>query len=118
MITFERAIIGLMGLCTISLVAVAMNAPSGSVLQSPKANFTSIEADLDTASGAVASLRSYKNGNIKQLTVGSLSETFLTLDYDLATVRDEGASVPRVFVVNMPQDMPPPPPSLVAFTSL
>ena len=107
MTTFERAIIGLMGLCTISLVAIASSMPHEIVPQSPKANFASAKSDFETASADLN--RSYRNvtkDRLKHLTVGSLSETFSTLEYNLETVRDEGASVPRVFVVNMPQDMP------------
>jgi Bax protein len=107
MTTFERVIVGLMGFCTMSLFIVAMSAPHGAAPQSPKANFESVNAEMETASGAA--VRAFKNkspDDIKHLTVGSLSKAFSTLDYDFATVRDEGASVPRVFVVKMPHDMP------------
>ncbi len=109
MTIFERAIIGLMGLCTASLVVVAMSTPHQTVPQSPKANFTQFKSDMETAAGTISALRSFKqNGlaGIKHLTVGTLSQAFSTLDYDLEDVRDEGASVPRVFVVAIPQDMP------------
>jgi len=109
MATFERTIIGLMGLCTVSLVAIAISSPHPTVPQSPKANFDQFDLDMETASGTVSALRSFKQSGlagIKHLTVGTLSQAFSTLDYDLEDVRDEGASVPRVFVVAIPQDMP------------
>ena len=106
MTTFERAIIGLMGLCTVSLIVVATSAPNEIVPQSPKASFVSVDVNMETASGTAAAVRLYKTKDINYLTVGSLSNTFSTLDYNFDTVRDEGASVPRVFVVNMPHDMP------------
>ncbi len=113
MTTFERTIIGLMGLCTASLITVAISSPHQTVPQSPKANFTQFKTDLDTASGTLNALHLFKQTNtqtnlrgVKRLTVGNLSQAFSTLDYDLEDVRDEGASVPRVFVVAIPQDMP------------
>ncbi len=109
MTTFDRAIIGLMGLCTVSLFAVAMNAPVSTIPQSPKASFSFVDTDMDTSAGStstIAAIRAIKSKNNKHLTVGSLSETFSTLEYNLEAVGDEGVSVPRVFVVNMPQDMP------------
>jgi len=106
MTTFDRAIIGLMGLCTVTLFAVAMSTPESAVPKSPKANFSIVKKDGGSPAGTIAAIRSFKSKKIKHLTVGSLSETFSTLEYNLERVRDEGASVPRVFVVNMPQDMP------------
>ncbi len=109
MTTFERAIIGLMGLCTASLVVVAMSTPNEIVPKSPKAKFAINGIEIETASGTSVAIRSFKDmksNGVKHLTVGSLSQTFSTLNYDLETVRDEGASVPRVYVVNMPQDLP------------
>ncbi len=108
MMTFERMIIGLMSLCTAFLVVVAVNSPSKFVPQSPKANFDHFNADLATASGTAGTLRTFKQtgpSGIKHLTVGNLLQTFSTLDYDFENVRDEGASVPRIFVVAIPQDM-------------
>jgi len=105
---FEAIILSLIGLCTISLFVVAIAMKPSVHAQSPKASF--IRASIHPSLGA-----DLTNGMLEQNsapsdfiqpTVSFLSENFMTLDYNLKNIREEGAAVPRIFVVNMPQDMP------------
>jgi Bax protein len=104
---FELVIIGFMGICTVSLFAIGIQTSHNTVPHSPKANFFPIIIETKAVSNSmVPTFKINQPGRLKHLTFGSLAATFLSLDYDLETIRDEGASVPRIFVINMPKDMP------------
>ena len=100
----ERAVITFMGLCMGTMLMVAISMPFNGVTKSPKAVFDLSDAQMETATGTQYGAAKRGNG-LKLLTVGSLSETFTTLDYNFGVIREGGAAVPRLFVSVMPQDM-------------
>jgi Bax protein len=107
---FELTIIGIMGLCTVFLSVITIAKERSVRSQSPKANFSKIVINFPSGIvGTVGNSELLSQSNAVGMvrpTVRYLSAKFMTLDYDLNDIREEGASVPRVFVVNMPQDMP------------
>jgi Bax protein len=103
---FEKTVIGLLGVCCVSLLAVAANRSEGTVYKLPKANFV----DLAVRAHVVASnFMDPLNHNVpkiqKYLTVRALSKKFTILDYNFDNILDEGAAVPRILIIKMPRDI-------------
>lgn len=103
---FEKTIIAFFGVCGISLLIVATNISHSTIYKSPKASFAKAAIGTDTAlSNIFSSLKSNNTNAHEYLTVSALSEKFTTLDYDFENILNEGATVPRILVINMPRDI-------------
>ena len=104
--TFEKTVIGFVGLCAVAAVVAALRYPPASVTRSPQAEFKLEDPAFDTASGAASALAGRAAlGGAPVLTVSSLDRTFAQLGYDLDRLRDGDGLVPRHFVAAMPVDM-------------
>ncbi len=103
--TFDRAIIGFMGFCTLVLVIGAYKFPVPSVTFSPKAVLAFSGNDLVTAAGPRLITRSSLDRGARGLTVGNLSRKFSSLNYDFERLPSIGGLVPRLFVAHLPADM-------------
>lgn len=96
---FERAVIGLFALATLAQALVAYKAPKPQVTFAPR-------AVLPAAIGAgQRNLRLAARHPAPGFTVGTLTKTFSSLNYDLDSLREGTATVPRLFVVSLPADM-------------
>lgn len=104
MTVFERALIGFIGLCTGTLLTMAISTPFNGVTKSPQAILNMPDSNMVTASGAFG-VKTALKGAAVGVTVKSLSKTFTTLSYDFDIIRSGGAEVPRLFVSEMPQDI-------------
>ena len=103
---FEKTVIGLLGVCCVSLLAVAANRSEGTVYKLPKANFVDLAVRARVvASNFIDPMNSNVPKNQKYLTVRALSKKFTILDYNFDNILDEGAAVPRILIIKMPRDI-------------
>ena len=104
--TFEKTVIGFVGVCAVAAMVAALRYPPASVTRSPQAEFKLEDPAFDTAPGVIsASVRGAGPGAQPLLTVSILDRTFAGLGYDLDRLRDGDGLVPRHFVAAMPVDM-------------
>ena len=104
--TFEKTVIGFVGLCTVAAMVAALRYPPASVTRSPQAVFKLEDPVFETAPGAAAAVvRRAEPGGAPLLTVSTLDRTFAQLGYDLDRLRDGDGLVPRHFVAAMPSDI-------------
>ena len=104
--TFEKTVIGFVGVCAVAAMVAALRYPPASVTLSPRAEFKLEDPAFDTAPGVIsASVRGAGPGAQPLLTVSALDRTFAGLGYDLDRLRDGDGLVPRHFVAAMPVDM-------------
>jgi len=104
--TFEKTVIGFVGVCTVAAMVAALRYPPASVTLSPQAEFRLEDPAFETAPGAASALvRGAKPDGAPLLTVSTLDRTFAQLGYDLDRLRDGDGLVPRHFVAAMPSDM-------------
>ncbi len=103
---FEKIIIGFLGVCCISLIVVATNQSQSTVYKSPKAKFVKASIKFDMNPDNLFAHKKNKNdGVLEYLTVNALAKKFTLLNYDFGNIINEGASVPRILIVNMPRDI-------------
>lgn len=104
--TFEKTVIGFVGVCAVAAMVAALRYPPASVTRSPQAEFKLDDPAFDAAPGVIsASVRGAGPRARPLLTVSILDRTFAGLGYDLDRLRDGDGLVPRHFVAAMPVDM-------------
>jgi Bax protein len=103
---FEKSVIGFLGVCCVLLFTVAANRFQGTVYNPPKAKSVDVAVGARVVSNnLIGSLKKNGLNNHTYTTVKALSEKFNMLDYDFDNILYEGASVPRILIVNMPRDI-------------
>lgn len=100
---FEKIIIGFLGVGCMSLFIVASNQSQSTVYKSPKAKF--VKASIKFEMNPENLLAHNNDRAFKHLTVNALARKFRLLDYDFSNIINEGASVPRILIVNLPSDI-------------
>ncbi len=103
---FEKTVISILGCCCVVLFLVAASKIQGMSYQSPKARFTAASIDADLyISDEYRSSKDRKYKKPKYITVNDLAQKFTLLNYNFGNILDDGASVPRILVLNMPYDI-------------